>query len=120
MDPIAFAQYAGFVVAALILIWGIIIVSTRYYPKRKKISTGEALDTWVRLDSTRVDAKTDGGMMGVWTPTMPPSAESLNAKPYPGPLIRLNIAAETISIRAACGRQKLCQQLDRQRSQQRR
>jgi cell division protein FtsL len=56
MDPIAFAQYAGFVVAALILIWGIIIVSTRYYPKRKKISTGEALDTWVRLDSTRVDA----------------------------------------------------------------
>lgn len=56
MDPTAFAQYAGFIVAALILIWGIMIVSRRYYPKHKKTSTEEALGTWVRLDSTRVGA----------------------------------------------------------------
>jgi hypothetical protein len=56
MDPTTIAQYAGFVVAALILIWGVMVLSRRYYGKRRKINTEAALTTWVRLDSPRAEA----------------------------------------------------------------
>jgi hypothetical protein len=50
MDP-AVLPYFGFIVAALILMWGVMELSKRY-SRRQKIG-GEALDRLVQLDVTR-------------------------------------------------------------------
>ena len=52
MNP-TLVGYVGFVVAALILIWAVFEMSRRL-TRRKKIDA-KALDTWVKLDSTRSD-----------------------------------------------------------------
>ena len=51
-------QYAGFIVAALILIWGVIEINRRYF-RRKKMDA-RALNTWVHLDASQHDAPEDG------------------------------------------------------------
>jgi len=50
MDPTVI-QYAGFVVAALILIWAVIELNRRL--DRRKVSDIESLTKWVELDTTR-------------------------------------------------------------------
>lgn len=53
MSP-AVVSYLGFVVAALILIWAVFEM-TRRINRRKQTDT-RAVNTWVKLDSTRPDA----------------------------------------------------------------
>lgn len=49
-----FVQYVGFFVAALILTWAVVEVNRRYLRQRKV--DREGLGTWVKLDSSAVDA----------------------------------------------------------------
>ena len=49
MNP-TLVGYVGFVVAALIIIWAVFEISRRF-TRRKKIDA-QALDAWVKLDST--------------------------------------------------------------------
>jgi hypothetical protein len=51
-------QYAGFIVAALILIWGVIEINRRYFKRRKM--DARSLSTWVHLDASQHDAPEDG------------------------------------------------------------
>ena len=46
-------QYAGFIVAALILIWGVIEINRRYLRRRKM--DARSLNTWVHLDASQPD-----------------------------------------------------------------
>ena len=47
-------QYAGFIVAALILIWAVIEINRRYFRRRKV--DARSLKTWVHLDASQPDA----------------------------------------------------------------
>lgn len=47
-------QYAGFIVAALIITWGVIVINRRYFERRKM--DARSLKTWVHLDATQPDA----------------------------------------------------------------
>jgi hypothetical protein len=47
-------QYAGFIVAALIIIWGVIEINRRYFSRRKM--DARSLNTWVHLDANQPDA----------------------------------------------------------------
>ncbi len=51
-------QYAGFIVAALILIWGVIEINRRFLRRRKM--DPRSLKTWVHLDATQSDAPEEG------------------------------------------------------------
>ena len=51
-------QYAAFIVAALILIWGVIEINRRYFRRRKM--DARTLNTWVHLDASQPDAPEDG------------------------------------------------------------
>lgn len=51
-------QYAAFIIAALILIWGVIEINRRYFRRRKM--DARALNTWVHLDASQPDASEDG------------------------------------------------------------
>ena len=53
MDSSA-VQYAGFIVAALILIWGVIEINRRYFSRRKM--DARSLKSWVHLDASQPDA----------------------------------------------------------------
>jgi len=53
MNP-TLVGYVGFVIVALIIIWAVFEMSRRF-TRRKKIDT-QALDTWVKLDSTHPDS----------------------------------------------------------------
>lgn len=49
MSPVA-VTYVGFVIAGLILIWGIVLVSRRYFwPRRQKVDP-RSMNTWVPLN----------------------------------------------------------------------
>lgn len=50
-------QYAAFIVAALILIWGVIEINRRYLRRRKM--DARTLNTWVHLDASQPDAPED-------------------------------------------------------------
>lgn len=50
-------QYAGFIVAALIIIWGVIEINRRYFSRRKM--DARSLNTWVHLDANKPDAPED-------------------------------------------------------------
>lgn len=47
-------QYIGFIVAALILIWGVIVINRRYFTPGKM--NDRSLKTWVHLDASQPDA----------------------------------------------------------------
>lgn len=47
-------QYVGFIVAALILIWGVIVINRRYFTRSKMDE--RSLKTWVHLDASQPDA----------------------------------------------------------------
>ena len=49
MNP-TLIEYLGFVVAALILVWAIIVITRRYFLARREDS--KSVNTWVKLDST--------------------------------------------------------------------
>ena len=51
-------QYAAFIVAALILIWGVIEINRRYFKRRKM--DARSLKTWVHLDASQPNAPKDG------------------------------------------------------------
>jgi hypothetical protein len=51
MDPMV-VEYIGIVVAALILGWAVVELNRRYFRQRKQ--DVEALNTWIKIDSTRV------------------------------------------------------------------
>jgi hypothetical protein len=51
MDPMV-VEYIGIVVAALILCWAVVELNRRYFRQRKQ--DVEALNTWIKIDSTRV------------------------------------------------------------------
>ena len=51
-------QYAAFIVAALILIWGVIEINRRFL--RRKEMDARTLDPWVHLDASQPDAPEDG------------------------------------------------------------
>lgn len=53
MNP-STVQYAGFIVAALILIWATIEINRRYV--RRKKTDVRSIDTWVQLDASQPDA----------------------------------------------------------------
>lgn len=53
MDSSA-VQYVGFIVAALILIWGVIEINRRYFRRRKM--DARSLNTWVHIDTSQPDA----------------------------------------------------------------
>ena len=50
-------QYVAFIVAALILTWGVIEINRRYFRRRKM--DARALNTWVHLDASQPDAPAD-------------------------------------------------------------
>ncbi len=50
MDPMV-VEYIGIVVAALILGWAVVELNRRYFRQRKQHV--EALNTWIKIDSTR-------------------------------------------------------------------
>ena len=50
-------QYAAFIVAALIIIWGVIEINRRYF-RRKKMDA-RTLKTWVHLDASQPGAPED-------------------------------------------------------------
>lgn len=47
-------QYIGFIVAALILTWGVIELNRRYFDRRK-VDIGPLKTSWVNLDTHRAD-----------------------------------------------------------------
>lgn len=47
------AQYLGFAVAALILIWAVIVINRRYFSRGR--SDSQTLTPWVSLDVQRTD-----------------------------------------------------------------
>ena len=47
-------QLAGFIVAALILIWAVIEINRRYFSRRKM--DARSLNTWTPLDASQPDA----------------------------------------------------------------
>jgi hypothetical protein len=47
-------QYAGFIVAALILIWATIEINRRFFRRRK--TDARSINTWVHLDASQPDA----------------------------------------------------------------
>jgi hypothetical protein len=47
MNP-AFVTYIGFVVAAFILLWGLMVVGRRYFVRKKKVDPS-LMNTWVPL-----------------------------------------------------------------------
>lgn len=51
-------QYVGFIVAVLILIWGVIEINRRYL-RRTKMDP-RSLKTWVQLDASQLDAHEEG------------------------------------------------------------
>ena len=51
-------QYAGFIVAALILIWATIEINRRYF--RRKKTDARSINTWVHLDASQPDAPEEG------------------------------------------------------------
>jgi len=60
MDPMI-VQYIGIVIAALILGWAVVELNRRYFRLRKQDM--KALNTWIKIDSTRasdVDALLPG------------------------------------------------------------
>ena len=50
MDPMV-VEYIGIVVAALILGWAVVELNRRYFRQRRQ--DVEALNTWIKIDSTR-------------------------------------------------------------------
>lgn len=50
MSPV-FVNYIGFVVAALILLWGLFIVGRRYFVRRRNVDP-RLMNTWVPLKPT--------------------------------------------------------------------
>ena len=62
MDPIV-VEYIGIVVAALILGWAVVELNRRYFRQRKQ--GVEALNTWIKIDSTRAsDVRVDALLPG--------------------------------------------------------
>ncbi len=53
MDP-SLVQYLGFLVAVLIIIWGIVELGRRHYRREK--GSVKAINSWVKFDSHRMDA----------------------------------------------------------------
>ena len=51
-------QYAGFIVAALILTWAVIEINRRYF--RRKRGDVRSLNTWVQLDTGQPGATEEG------------------------------------------------------------
>jgi len=51
-------QYAGFIVAVLIITWGVIEINRRYFRRGKM--DARPLNTWVPLDAGQPDAPEDG------------------------------------------------------------
>jgi uncharacterized membrane protein len=50
MSPV-FVTYIGFVVAALILLWGLFVVGKQYFVRRRKVDS-RLLNAWVPLKPT--------------------------------------------------------------------
>jgi len=57
MSPV-FVTYIGFVVAALILSWGLFVVGKRYFVRRRNVSS-RLMNTWVPLKPTIVESPED-------------------------------------------------------------
>ena len=55
-------QYAGFIIAALIIIWGVIEINRRYFRRRKM--DARSLNTWVHLDASQPEAPADSPPAG--------------------------------------------------------
>ena len=55
-DPTVW-QYVGFIVAAFILIWGVLELGRRLYRHNQPLT--RARDTWVKLDATDPDVSED-------------------------------------------------------------
>ena len=53
MSP-TLVTYIGFVVAALILIWGFVVVGRRYFVRKRKADPG-LMDAWVPLKATTIE-----------------------------------------------------------------
>ena len=51
-------QYIGFIVAALILTWGVIELNRRYFDRRK-VDIGPRNTSWVNLDTHKADEPED-------------------------------------------------------------
>ena len=47
-------QYIGFIVAALILTWGVIELNRRYFDRRR-VDIGPRHTSWVKLDTRKAD-----------------------------------------------------------------
>jgi hypothetical protein len=57
MNP-ALVTYIGFVVAALVLLWGFAVVGRRYFVRKRKIDPG-LMNTWVPLKPTTTESSED-------------------------------------------------------------
>lgn len=55
-------QYAGFIVAALILVWAVIEINRRYFMRRK--TRMRSLDTWIHLETEQPAAAEEGQPAG--------------------------------------------------------
>jgi hypothetical protein len=55
-------QYAGFIVAALILVWAVIEINRRYFRRRK--ARVRSLETWIHLDTDQPVAAEEGQPAG--------------------------------------------------------
>jgi len=50
--------YIGFVVAVLILVWGLVVVGRRYFVRKRKADSG-LMDAWVPLKATAIETSED-------------------------------------------------------------
>ena len=57
MSPV-FVTYIGFVVAALILLWGLFVVGKRYIVRRRKVDT-RLMNAWVPLKPAITESPED-------------------------------------------------------------
>lgn len=57
MTPVA-VTYIGFVVAILILLWGLFVVGKRYFVRRRDVSR-KNIDAWVPLKTTATESPED-------------------------------------------------------------
>lgn len=53
MSP-SLVTYIGFVVAALILLWGLVVIGRRYFVRKRKVASG-LMDAWVPLKPTTIE-----------------------------------------------------------------
>ena len=77
MNSIA-VQYAGFIVAALILIWGVIEINRRYLRRRKM--DPRSLKTWVQLDTSQPNAHEEGQPAAIEEDTIDNSEQDMQTR----------------------------------------